>query len=257
VTAHELQAGVEAEGYASRDGISGDRWRSHLERHIPIAHAGVDPEGVHQMRVAIARLRVWLALGGWRVLDDDLRWVRDRMAPVRDLDVQLTHDPPPDWAATLRRRRALVERELRSMLDGERLPSLLLALSYLPPVPPDKARSMLPRMARRALRRARTAERHASDLKALHRLRCAVRRLRFALEWLDVDTADLVKAQDALGDACDLSVALDSLGRHRDKHAGGYRETLTRALRRAERRAHAAFRHVRPHLEELASCSCS
>lgn len=42
--------------------------------------------------------------------------------------------------------------------------------------------------------------------------------MRFALEWLHVDTTDLVKVQDALGDACDFGVALAALGRHRGTH---------------------------------------
>jgi CHAD domain-containing protein len=56
---------------------------------VPAARAGADPEGVHQLRVAVVHLRVWLDMGGWRVLHDDLRWLRAIAARVRDLDVQL------------------------------------------------------------------------------------------------------------------------------------------------------------------------
>lgn len=159
---------------ASNHGIAAGRWLRNLERHIRVARAGVDPEGAHQMRVAIARLRVWLALGGWRVLDDDLRWLRGSIAAIRDLDVQLQHKPPPSWAATLRRRHERAQRELFTMLEDHRLPSLLLALSYLPPVPTVRARRRIPRIARRALRRGHAAKRHWNDLEALHRVRCVV-----------------------------------------------------------------------------------
>lgn len=237
----------------SKDGIAAGRWLRHLKRHIPVARAGLDPEGAHQMRVAIARLRVWVALGGRRSLDKDLRRLRDRIGLVRDLDVQLQHEPPPSLVAALRRRHDRAHRELVATLDDARLPSLLAALSRLPPVPSARARSMVPSMSRRVLRRARAAKRHGHDLDSLHRLRCAVRRLRFALEWLGSETADLVKVQDLLGEACDFSVALQSLGRRRGRRVRRYREELVRARRRAEHEARIAFRHVRPRLEELAS----
>lgn len=242
---------------ASKNGIAAGRWLRNLERRIPVARAGVDPEGAHQMRVAIARLRVWLALGGWHVLDDDLRWLRGGIAQIRDLDVQLQHKPPPSWAATLRRRHERAQRGLLATLDDDRLPSLLLALSCVPPVPAGRARRRLPKLARRALRCGRAVKRDGNDLEALHRLRCVVRRLRFALEWLDVDTTDLVKVQDALGDACDLSVALVELGRRRGTHIRRYGAKLASNLHRAERDARFAFGHVRAQLEELASCSSS
>lgn len=241
---------------APPNSIAADRWLRHLERHVPVAREGLDPEGAHQMRIAIARLRVWLALGGWHVLDDDLRWLRARIAPIRDLDVQLQHGPPPSWAAALRRRHARARSELVATLEHPRLSSLLGALTCLPPVPSAHARMAIPRMASRVLARSRAASARGADLESLHRLRCVVRRLRFALEWLDVDTADLVPVQDALGEACDASVALRSLGKHRNKRVRRYREKLVRDLRRARRQARASFRRIRPQLEDLA-CSSS
>jgi CHAD domain-containing protein len=241
---------------ASRNGITADRWLRHLERHVPVARAGVDPEGVHQMRVAIARLRVWLALGGWRVLDDDLRWLRDRIARIRDLDVQLGHRPPPSWAATLRRRHDRARHELLGTLGHPRVSSMLAGLSCLPPVPILRARRRIPPMARRVLARARAARRRGYDLPSLHRLRCIVRRLRFALEWIGAETADLVRVQDALGEACDLSIAVQTLGKRRGERVRRYRAKLVRDLRRARREARGAFLEARPDLEDLA-CSSS
>jgi CHAD domain-containing protein len=172
------------------------------------------------------------------------------------LDVQLEHDPPPSWAAILRRRRACAQRGLVAILEHSRLSSLLSAFACLPAVSSAEARRRIPGMARRVLRRADAARAHGYDLESLHRLRCIVRRLRFGLEWLDVDTADLVGVQDALGDACDASVALRSLGKRRGKRVRHYRKKLVRDLRGARRRARAAFRRVRPQLEDLA-CSSS
>jgi CHAD domain-containing protein len=159
---------------ASQKDIAADRWLRHLERHVSVAREGTDTEGTHQMRVAIARLRVWLALGGWRILDDDLRWLRDRLAPVRDLDVQLEHDPPPSSAASLRRRRTRAQRELIATLEHSRLSSLPSAFACLPPVSCADAQRRVPCIARRVLRRARAAGANGYDLDALHRLRCIV-----------------------------------------------------------------------------------
>jgi len=113
--------------------------------------------------------------------------------------------------------------------------------------------STIPQMARRVLRRGRTAKRHGYDLESLHRLRCVVRRLRFALEWLEADTAQLVKVQDALGEACDFGVALHDLGSRRGKRVKHYRASMGRDLRRARQEARAVFLAVHPHVEELAS----
>ncbi len=211
------------------------------------------------MRVAIARLRVWLGLGGWHVLHDDLRWLRRSIAPVRDLDVQLAQEPPPEWAAELRGRRAEAQRELMATLESERLPSLLEALRSMPPVPRDEARKTLATVASRALRRAKPATRRGAGLTPLHRLRCEVRRLRFALEWLGEDASGLATLQDALGDACDRSVTLRELGRRDRRSKTGkrrlqrFRRGLERDHDRAVRRARAAWYEVRSTVVNLCS----
>lgn len=241
----------------SNEAITLGKWLLHLKRQVPLARAR-DPEGVHQMRVAIAHLRVWLALGGWQILDDDLRWLRQRLAEIRNLDVELQHEPPPCWAATLHQRHNRARRELLATLGSDRLRSLLLALSCLPPLSKARARRKLPRMALAALRCERAAKRHNKrDLASLHRLRCAVRRLRFALEWLAEDASDLVAVQDALGTACDFGVALHELGSRRGKGLRRYRDRLARELHGAESRARSALRRVRPLLKDLTSCSSS
>lgn len=243
-------------GVPRRGRIAADPWVRHLAEHVPIARAGLDPEGSHQIRVAVAHLRVWLTLSGLHVLDDDLRWLRDAMARIRDLDIQFGHDPPPAWAATLQRHHVRAQRALRGALDDDRLASLLVALSLLPPAPRARARAMIPEMARRALARGRFMQRHRGDPEALHRLRRAVRRLRFALEWLGEDATSLAKVQESLGEACDCTVALRELGRWRGEGVRGYRARLKEELRRATRDARAKFRRVRPWLEALA-CNSS
>lgn len=242
---------------ATGEGIAVGRWLRHLEQQVPIARAGVDPEGAHQVRVAIARIRVWLALGGWRVLDDDLRWLRDRLAAIRDVDVELQQEPPPRWAATLHRRHARAQRALLATLQDERLPSALLALSCLPSIPPTRARRMLPRMARAVLACGHVARRSNRDLASLHRLRREVRRLRFALEWLGEDATELVKVQESIGTACDFGVVLRDLGARHGRGVRRYRAKLALGLSRAQRQSRIALRRACPYLKELASCSSS
>ena len=85
--------------------IASEPWLSQLASQLRAVRANASVEDVHHLRVAIARLRVWLSLGRWHALQDDLRWLRDRAAAVRDFDVQIEHGPPPRWASYLQQRR--------------------------------------------------------------------------------------------------------------------------------------------------------
>jgi CHAD domain-containing protein len=67
-----------------------------LLEHDPIARVGTDPEGVHQMRVAVRRMRAALKADGSTVegadhLQGELKWLGGSLGAVRDLDVQLEH----------------------------------------------------------------------------------------------------------------------------------------------------------------------
>jgi CHAD domain-containing protein len=75
-----------------RSAVAGSTIR--LVSHDPIARAGEDPEGVHQVRVAVRRLRSDLLT--FRPLVDrdwadalriELRWLGQLLAPVRDAEV--------------------------------------------------------------------------------------------------------------------------------------------------------------------------
>jgi CHAD domain-containing protein len=231
-------------------GIGPQPWLAHLERHLPVAHAGEDPEGVHQVRVACARLLVWLEMGRWRILRDDLRWLRRHAARMRELDVLRTEDgaallPEPNELLAARR-------ELVQALDAPRVESMFLALSSMPPVPFRQARAATSRFARAALRRGRALGGGSGSVAALHRLRCAVRRLRFALEWTGVEAPKIVELQDALGVVCDHAAALQRLERGSGAAGEGPRARLTRSLRRSRPLALRAWRKARPLLKRLA-----
>lgn len=222
-------------------------WVRRLAESLPVAREGVDPEGVHRMRVALLRLRVWLMLDdrAHGRLDRDLAWLREALARVRDLDVQLAGEPPKLIAARLRRKWLRARKDLLVALDAPRVGRILTELRALPALRASRAERSIARLARRVLRRAR----HDGGIEELHRLRSAVRRLRFALEWLGEDATKLEALQCALGDACDAAFTRKALRHH---HAQRYRDALARKRAQAETRAEKALRDVRPSLEELA-----
>src|SRR5258708_29985528 len=128
----------------------GRRCLTHLLRKEQAALAG-EPEGVHQMRVAIRRLRsALLALKrplqekhyGW--VSEELRWIGHALAPVRNLDIFATSLLPPvtralpartDFerlvGATERRRRAAPYDAKQAILSGRYTESMLRVLQRL------------------------------------------------------------------------------------------------------------------------------
>ncbi|MDH4074008.1 MAG: CHAD domain-containing protein, partial [Gammaproteobacteria bacterium] len=69
-----------------------------LERNVPVAWEGLDPEGVHKMRVSIRRIRAILAalsdlFTGPRYagLDAELRWLGRQLGGPRDADICARH----------------------------------------------------------------------------------------------------------------------------------------------------------------------
>ncbi len=69
---------------------------AHFTANAACASEGIDPEGVHQMRVGVRRARAALAIfspvlpeASTRKLEDDLRWLGRELGAARDLDVFL------------------------------------------------------------------------------------------------------------------------------------------------------------------------
>jgi CHAD domain-containing protein len=208
------------------------------------------PEGVHAMRVACRRMRS--ALQSFRALLDragtedlvgELRWLAGELGGARDLQVQeeriaiaVATLPPelalgPVTAQTTRffaTRRAAAARTATAALDGDRYLALLDAVDALLADPPltdaaaDPARTVLPDLIAKAVRRVRKAYRaaHAHPSGAerdeqLHEMRKAAKRLRYAAEIaqpaLGRPAKQLVKAvkatQELLGEHQDSVVA--------------------------------------------------
>ncbi|MGN7979793.1 CHAD domain-containing protein [Burkholderia sp. 22313] len=208
-----------------------------------------DPEFVHQMRVALRRLRTLMRFFP-RFADDqwqdtfgaDLRWVAALLGTVRDWDVFSTESLPAliaadggsaDWNGTLdaARAQALAARvELRQALHSARYARLTLgwlewlATLALPPDTDDDA----PSLRRHATKRVRRLFGHlyaspsltSLDTAARHRVRIDAKRLRYALEFFaslasrrtrTETVKTLARVQSVLGEANDTMVALHHL----------------------------------------------
>jgi CHAD domain-containing protein len=215
-----------------------DAQRRAIRRTEPGVRAG-DPEAVHDMRVAVRRLRSTLRT--FRpVLDRErtepvraeLRWLAGLLGPVRDGDVlarrlaaalaaepaELTVGPV---AARIQERLAAstarARQELTAVLDGERYAALVAALDGIRPdsPAPDRLRAL----ARKALRRADRRLAGAGSDAALHEARKAYKRARYAVEVLEPLAGTqarrlakrLTALQDVLGANQDAIVAEDLL----------------------------------------------
>jgi len=220
---------------------------SHLLANRQAARSIEDPEGVHQLRVAVRRsrsalglFRASLAREPTRVLRRELRWLGRALSPARDQDVFCVETLPgvraalPEapglarlcWEAELRR---LAAHDIaREALDAERLEYLVLRFDryvrggeWRLDLAPKKTRR-LARPARRAAARllderfgeVRLLERPFSQLSAdeLHALRIRVKRLRYATDFL----APLYSGRAVRRFAKRLRVLQDSLGRIND-----------------------------------------
>lgn len=205
-----------------------------------------EPDAVHQMRVAARRLRS--ALRAYRQLldrdvtdplGDGLRELGRALAPARDAEVLrdrictgLDELAPelvlgPAQAAVVRHF-ARIEADARAAalaeLDGERHAALRAELDALlahPPLTPRarrKARSELPRLARRTARRLEKAVAAVDDAgdpadrdAALHTARKRARRMRYATE-----VARPVVGKPAKRFAREMKGIQRALGEHQD-----------------------------------------
>jgi CHAD domain-containing protein len=215
-----------------------------LLEHEAVARAGIDPEGVHQMRVAVRRLRAALKADGGiqdaARLQEELKWLGTSLGAVRDLDVQLEHlrGQSADFADD---ERAAVERLLRGLLLDRRrarqrmlatlrsrryaaLLESLNALTATEPAPNGEAvgkkqwAANLIEVIRRPYRKlVKAAEALGADPPDddLHALRIRGKRLRYAAELAGPaggkSVQKLIKAtkglQEVLGDHQDAVVA--------------------------------------------------
>lgn len=182
-----------------------------LIRHDAVVRLDIDPEGVHQARVATRRLRSDLRTfaplldPGWvQATREELRWLGDVLGGARDTDVlldrlrgrveALSELEQPGGAVVLDALTVADKEAHAAVLDalrGDRYAVLLdglVAAANEPPMGPEAsapAKEVLPALARgpyRALRKAvRAAGRDPLD-ESLHRIRIHAKRARYAAE---------------------------------------------------------------------------
>lgn len=188
-----------------------------LRMEEPRAYEGLDPEGVHQMRVAIRRLRAAFRafrqfLPATRIgsMRRQLKWVASALGEVRDLDVQQADlkrycaDAPPAHAAALdayaahlngqtRRARKALIRCLTSRRYGQLMdrfarflrsgPSRAVTKAAGGVTSGDAARTLIGDHYRHVVREGRRITNRSPDA-ALHALRIRCKRLRYVFEFL-------------------------------------------------------------------------
>ena len=212
--------------------------------HDPVVRIDVDPEGVHQTRVATRRLRSDLRTfrplldREWaQALRDELGWIARILGDVRDGDVLLERlrrrasDLSPDEQAsvervltTLQESRDAAHAGLLETLRGDRYVALLDRLveaarapGFLPSAE-EPAHDALPKLVRRpwhALAKRAKALGDEPSSEQLHEVRIRAKRVRYAAEAAApivgkparafADAASLL--QDVLGDLNDSVVA--------------------------------------------------
>ena len=220
----------------------------------PRAWEGLDPEGVHKMRVATRRLRSALRAfkkvlpGSVRSFDGEFKWLASNLGGVRDLDVARGNLPhflseiSPEDAANLddyqqhlADRWRKERRRLVTCLAGRRYGGLKAGFAErLERGPParvmetlgsitvgEAAQLLIGKRYRGVLRRGREITSASSD-ELLHALRIRCKRLRYLLEFfrptygevLKAETTRLKELQDVLGEFQDACVAGGLLRRY-------------------------------------------
>lgn len=237
--------------------LPANTWLDELARQVERLRVSIDAEVVHRLRVSAGRLSVWLELGARRALRDDLRRLRRAASGVRDLDVIAAHEHGAAWAAVLRHERADEAARLRVALASPRVEALVDALGLVPDPDPVCVRAALQRLKRRVSRAGDRlndpGDEEAVDReRALHRLRRRVRRLRYALEWMGADTADLRELQEHLGELNNLAVEREKLAtRAGDRSLDGRRKAVEHEMDERRERALEAWRALRPRIGDL------
>ncbi|MCB5183638.1 CHAD domain-containing protein [Methylobacillus gramineus] len=172
----------------------------HLQSNQEIALTGADPEGVHQMRIALRQLSAALRLFGLadEALKAELDWLNTLLGSARDLDVLLTESLPkanldPGNAAGIYQRARTAQKRaysrLRAGLNSQRYQRLLLVLGL------SAANGLAPSRHALAHTASSKLEKHLDKLlvkgKKLHKLadderhqvRISARRLRYATDF--------------------------------------------------------------------------
>ena len=235
-----------------------------LGANLPSDGRSPEPEQIHQLRIAVRRLRVALRLfkallpRGAASLRTELRWFGRALGEVRDLDVyaqslaaggsdvQAIARPAQLGTGDVEQSRAAARARLSLVLESERFAGLSTALAELAAGAPspsamrrwkslriaDAAHADVRKSIKRVLKLGRKIDAD-SPPDMLHRLRIRTKRLRYELDfYADIypslrQVAHAAKGiQDTLGDYRDACLAAERL---RATHVRGRKRAATSA----------------------------
>lgn len=196
--------------------LGGACWHHLLSNHA-VAKQGSAPEGVHQMRIALRRLRTICVLFRRKIpspafdaINGEARWLMRQLGQARDWDVFATviasriapTTPEVDFSLlreAIEQQRLSSYGRLQAVLDDPRYSRFLLslghwverrswrndidsdALAVLSQPIPVLANKILARLQRKALKRG--AHFRQLDIAAQHSLRIELKKLRYAAEF--------------------------------------------------------------------------
>lgn len=238
-----------------------------------LAHAD-DDEAVHDLRVAIRRMRTLLKMsrkvfGPWHTnaVREAFAQVMRATGELRDEEVLeetlagMAKDPSYDvWldqrkVREARLRRNVIARIERGDLDRARL--MLKALLVFP-IDPDR-NADLSRFARRTVERARRKvegkrDVEVEDVTGMHDLRIAYKELRYSIELLEdalpIDARALLEPatvfQKRLGELHDVDVAMDVVKHAKGLHGEAREEALASLQRLRDKRVSKYLRELDP-----------
>ena len=214
----------------------------HIAANEPAVLAGL-PDGVHQMRVGVRRLRaaIWvfsdlLRCQQTETIKQDLKWLAGKLGPVRDLDVFLSTkvkrlaaaDPPiaglTDLVGELEYRRAVAAEAAKAAIASSRYRFLIFnALEWIEDGIWLKRRSMRrdqrvkPFAADLFARRISRAKKRAKGIRGLsvkkrHKLRIAMKKLRYSIYFFESLFEGRAAAKELSRYKVSLARLQDSLG---------------------------------------------
>ncbi|MGZ6229065.1 MAG: CHAD domain-containing protein [Candidatus Binataceae bacterium] len=247
----------------------------HWLANVPAAIDGRDPEGIHQARVGLRRLRSALSLFKKQIptaqrsaLNAEAKWLFGQLGLVRDLDVFIGSLGEKDeaMAAVARKLRGRAHRKAVTALQSPRARRLAQRLDVwlqgrgwrdnaeAAASPASIARAAL----NRRLRRIRDAAEEIGELAvdARHELRIAVKKARYGLEFLSAVlpekraqrwTSSLKRLQDSLGHLNDVDVAERTVATL-VRGAGNQKSRVARAGQAFVRRQKKALAAAEPQL---------
>jgi inorganic triphosphatase YgiF len=183
----------------------------HFRHNEPVILTTRDPAALHQARVAMRRLRSALSLFRPAIADqeferlrEELRWFTGQLGEARNLDVYLGRDLPEELREGLTAQRELAYDNVIEALHSKRFRLLMIAVVRWIALgewrSSDKASRPLPEFARRRVDRLwhkliAHENLRSMDDEGRHEVRIEIKKLRYALEFLQALHAGAVGTQ--------------------------------------------------------------